>query len=494
MTNDSFPALSAHSRRTALIDAGTRVSYGRLNARIDRLAAGLLGGRTDLREERVAVFAPAGLDYVTALHGIWRAGGIAVPLNVASAEPELAHRLADAEVTRLLAGREQRPAARRLGRALGIQSLAAENLPEKERGELPEIDAGRRAMIVFTSGTSGRPKGVVTTHGAIRAQITTLLDAWKWSEADVIPLFLPLHHVHGIINVLSCALWRGATVHAMPRLDIPALCARVAAGTYTLFMAVPTIYVKLIRHIRQLHPARQEAVRAGFRRMRVNIAGSSACPSRLFHEWRALTGQAILERYGTTETGMALANPYDGERRAGAVGQALPGVTVQLFGDNGEPIGSDAVPGEIRVQGPSVLKEYWNNAEETAKSFRDGWFCTGDVAVREDGYYRILGRASIDIIKSGGYKLSALEIEGVLQAHEAIREAAVVGVPDETWGESVTAAVTLEEGASLDLAGLKQWCGGRISAYKIPKRLKVLNEFPRNEMGKVLKTALRELF
>ena len=494
MKNDSFPALSAHSQRTALIDADTRVSYGRLQARIDRLAAGLLGQRADLREERVAVFAPAGLDYVTALHGIWRAGGIAVPLNVASAEPELAHRLADAEVTRLLAGREHRAAARRLGRALGIQLLAAEDLPEKECGKLPEIDAGRRAMIVFTSGTSGRPKGVVTTHGAIRAQITTLLDAWKWSKADAIPLFLPLHHVHGIINVLSCALWRGATVHAMPRLDIPALCAQVAAGAYTLFMAVPTIYVKLIRHIRQLPPDRQEAVRAGFRRMRVNIAGSSACPARLFHEWRALTGQAILERYGTTETGMALANPYDGERRAGSVGQALPGVAVQLFGDNGEPIGSDATPGEIRVRGPSVLKEYWNNAEETAKSFRDGWFCTGDVAVREDGYYRILGRASIDIIKSGGYKLSALEIEGVLQAHEAIREAAVVGVPDETWGESVAAAVTLEEGASLDLASLKQWCGGRISAYKIPKRLKVLNEFPRNEMGKVLKTALRELF
>lgn len=494
MKNDSFPALSGHARRIALVDGGKRVSYGRLSARIDRLSAGLLGQRADLREERVAVFAPAGLDYVTALHGIWRAGGIAVPLNVASAEPELLHYLAAAGITRVLAGRDHELAARRLGRGPGIQSIAAEDLLEREPRRLPEIGAGRRAMIVFTSGTSGTPKGVVITHRAIRAQVNMLLEAWKWSEADVIPLFLPLHHVHGIINVLSCALWRGATVHAMPRLDIPALCARVAAGAYTLFMAVPTIYVKLIRHIRQLPPSRQEAVSAGFRRMRVNIAGSSACPAELFREWQALTGQAILERYGTTETGMALANPYDGERRAGSVGQALPGVSVRLFGDNGESIGSDGMPGEIRVKGPGILSEYWNNAEETGKSLRDGWFCTGDIAVREDGYYRILGRASIDIIKSGGYKLSALEIEGVLLAHDGIREAAVVGVPDDTWGESVAAAVTLKEGASLDLAGLKLWCGGRMSAYKIPKRLKVLDMFPRNEMGKVLKTALRELF
>ena len=494
MKNELFPGLSENDQRIALIDGGTRISYGRLNARIDRFTAGLLGDRGDLREERIAVLAPAGLDYVTALHGIWRAGAIAVPLNVASAEPELAHYLADAAVTRLLAGRDHRPAAQRLCRPLGIQALAVEDLLHKERGHLPQIDAERRALIVFTSGTSGRPKGVVTTHEAIRTQITMLLEAWRWSESDVIPLFLPLHHFHGIINVLSCALWCGATVHAMPRLDMPALCTQVAVGTYTLFMAVPTIYVKLIRYIRQLPPVEQEAVCAGFRRMRVNIAGSSACPARLFREWQTLTGQAILERYGTTETGMALANPYDGERRAGYVGPALPGVTVRLFDDDDAPIDSDATPGEIRVRGRSVLKEYWNNAKETANSFRDGWFCTGDVAVLEDGYYRILGRASVDIIKSGGYKLSALEIEGVLLTHGDILEAAVVGVPDETWGEIVAAAVILTEGTRLDLARLKQWCGGKMSAYKIPKRLKVLDEFPRNEMGKVVKTALRELF
>ena len=258
-------------------------------------------------------------------------------------------------------------------------------------------------------------------------------------------------------------------------------------------MAVPTIYVKLVAHVRALAPAGREAVCAGFGRMRVNISGSAACPVRLFRQWRELTGQVLLERYGTTETGMALSNPYEGERRAGTVGQALPGVTVQLFDEDDRPVRTEATPGEIRVKGESVTTEYWNNAEATAEAFRDGWFRTGDIAVVEGGYYRILGRSSIDIIKSGGYKLSALEIEGVLLEHEAIREAAVIGLPDETWGEVVAAAVTLKDGASFDLAGLKQWCAGRMSSYKIPRRLRIMRELPRNAMGKVIKTALRDM-
>lgn len=493
MANPSFPALSDANDRVALVDGDSRFSYRDINTRIDRCAAGLLGGKNDLDEERIALLAPAGLDYVTALQAVWRAGGIAVPLNVAAAEPELEHYLADAGVSRLIAAGDPQPSARRLCRRLGVQFGAVDSLPAKPRKRPLSIEPARRAMIVFTSGTSGKPKGVVITHRAIHTQITMLLEAWKWSDEDVLPLFLPLHHFHGIVNVLNCALWTGATVHAMPRLEVGALCAQVAGGTFTALMAVPTIYVKLVAHIRALAPADREAVCAGFGRMRVNISGSAACPVGLFRQWRELTGQVLLERYGTTETGMALSNPYHGERRAGTVGQALPGVAVQLFDENDQPVRAEATPGEIRVRGASVMREYWNNAEATAEAFRDGWFRTGDVAVVEGGYYRILGRSSIDIIKSGGYKLSALEIEGVLLEHEAIREAAVIGLPDETWGEVVAAAVTLKDGASLDLAGLKQWCAGRMSSYKIPRRLQTLRELPRNAMGKVIKAALREL-
>ena len=493
MANEAFPALSQAYERIALVDGDRHFSYREINAHINGCAAGLLGGKNDLHEERIAVLIPAGLDYVAALHGVWRAGGLAVPLNVAAAEPELEHCLADADVTRLIAAPDLSPGARRLCGRLGIQHLAIDSLLAEPRARLPRIEPARRAMIVFTSGTSGKPKGAVIAHRAIHTQIVILTRAWKWSKADVLPLFLPLHHFHGIINVLNCALWAGATVHAMPRLDVEKLCGQVADGNFTALMAVPTIYVKLIAHIRTLAPAEREAVCAGFGRMRVNISGSAACPVKLFKQWRELTGQVILERYGTTETGMALSNPYDGDRRAGTVGQALPGVSVQLFDEQDQPVRADAIPGEIRIRGDSVMKEYWNNAEATAAGFRGGWFRTGDIAVVEDGYYRILGRSSIDIIKSGGYKLSALEIEGVLLDHEAIREAAVIGLPDETWGEVVTAAITLKDGESLDLAGLKEWCAGRISAYKVPRRLEVMRDLPRNAMGKVIKTALREL-
>ena len=528
MTRTAFPGLSQSNQRTALIDGDAQYSYRQANAGIDRFAAGLLNGKKDLEEERIAVLIPAGLDYVTALHGIWRAGGIAIPLNVAAAEPELEHYLANAGVTRVIVSHKDRVAASRLAwntpgkegvlaldggpdalspslstarqrrgnprRMPKIDVLEVESLLADEPGKLPAIDPSRRAMIVFTSGTTGKPKGVVVTHKAIHAQIVSLIEAWQWSETDVIPLFLPLHHMHGIINVLSCALWCGATVHAMPKLDLARLCEQVARGTYSVFMAVPTIYVKLAGYFEQLEAAERKAVCAGFSRMRLNVSGSAACPVKVFKKWRELTGQMLLERYGTTETGMAISNPFCGERRAGYVGQALPGVTVQLFDEDDKRITGDGKQGEIRIKGDGVFKEYWGNKAATRESCRDGWFCTGDIAVIEGGSYRIMGRSSVDIIKSGGYKLSALEIEDVLLNHRDICEVAVVGVPDDTWGESVTAFVTVHEGANLDFTGLKQWCAGRISAYKIPKRLKILDSLPRNSMGKVIKTALRELF
>jgi malonyl-CoA/methylmalonyl-CoA synthetase len=345
--------------------------------------------------------------------------------------------------------------------------------------------------MIFTSGTTNKPKGVISTHGNVRAQIETLIDAWAWRESDVIPLFLPLHHVHGIINVLACALWAGATVDLLPKLELRALTERVGAGRYSLFMAVPTIYVKLIHYLEAIDASARKRISRGFADMRLNVSGSAACPVTVFHQWQKLTGQILLERYGMTEIGMALSNPYHGERRAGYVGQPLPGVTVQLFDESETAIAQEGIAGEIRVRGNNVFLEYWGNEKATRESFVDGWFCTGDMAIIEDGYYRIMGRSSIDIIKSGGYKLSALEIEGVLLNHPAIAEVAVIGTEDATWGEAVAAVVVLKPGGSLSYEALKDWCGDKMSAYKIPKLLRVVSALPRNAMGKVTKPELK---
>lgn len=493
MSAESFPHLRNDNPRTALVEGDQQYSYAEVNARIDRFATGLLNGKADLEEERIAFFIPASLDYVTVMHGVWRAGGIAVPLNVASAVAELEHYLTCASVTRMIANGTYQESLRELCASLNIELVSVDDVLADSAGPLPTIDENRRAMMLFTSGTTNKPKGVVSTHKTIRAQITTLIDAWEWTEDDVIPLFLPLHHIHGIINILSCGLWAGATVHLFAKFDIPRITENVIAGTYNVFMAVPTIYVKLIQYFETIDDAQVEKICDGFRNMRLNISGSAACPVKLFKQWQQLTGQVLLERYGMTEIGMGISNPYNGERRAGCVGQPLPGVECQLFDEYDQPIKEEALPGEIRIKGDNVFLEYWDNPRATEESFKDGWFCTGDVAVVEDGYYRIMGRSSVDIIKSGGYKLSALEIEGVLLTHEAIAEVAVIGVEDDTWGEAVVAVIGLNAGASLTYEELKAWCNDRMSSYKIPKTIKIVDALPRNAMGKVTKPALKEL-
>jgi malonyl-CoA/methylmalonyl-CoA synthetase len=493
MSETPFPYLHNNSERVALVEGDNTHTYSEVNSRIDRFATGLLGGKDDLQEERIAFFMPASLDYVTTMHGVWRAGGIAVPLNVASAVSELDHYLSCASVTRMVANGEYQESLRDLCASLNIELVSVEDVLVDAAGPLPELALERRAMMLFTSGTTNKPKGVVSTHKTVRAQITTLVDAWEWSEDDVIPLFLPLHHIHGIINILSCGLWAGATVHLFAKFDIPKISAQIVAGTYNVFMAVPTIYVKLIQYFDTIDPAEVQKICDGFKEMRLNISGSAACPVKLFNQWQDLTGQVLLERYGMTEIGMGISNPYNGERRAGAVGQALPGVECKLFDEYDGPITEDAVAGEIRIKGDNVFLEYWDNETATTESFKDGWFCTGDVAVLEDGYYRIMGRSSVDIIKSGGYKLSALEIEGVLLTHDDIEEVAVIGVEDDTWGEAVTAFIAVKAGASLEYESLKTWCDGRMSSYKIPKSLILIDALPRNAMGKVTKPALKEM-
>lgn len=487
-----------HGEAVAIWTSDGGHSYRELLDRSAAVAGILLGDDNDLAEARVACLIPAGFDYVTTQWGIWRGGGIFVPLSLSATVPELEYTLTDSQANCLVAARDQAEKVQEICERLGLRLLIAENVTANEAKSsakpLPAIDPQRRAMILYTSGTTSRPKGVVTTHANIEAQITSLVKAWEWQPDDRIPLFLPMHHIHGIINVVSCAMWTGATVEPFAKFDLPPILDRIAAGAWSLFMAVPTIYVRLIQTLQAMPEDVCAKIVAGFAGMRLMVSGSAALPASVHETWESLTGQRLLERYGMTEIGMGLSNLYRGERRPGAVGRPLPSVEIRLKAESGELIESEDEPGEIQVRGPGVFLEYWNRPDVTEDSFDDGWFRTGDVAVVENGYFRIMGRQSIDIIKSGGYKLSALEIEAALLDHPSIRECAVVGVPDETWGEAVSAAVVLEAGTTLRLEALREWSRDRLSSYRIPKRLLVLDQLPRNAMGKVTKPAVVDLF
>ena len=485
----------AHADRAAVRAAEGTFTYRDLLAASGRAAAALLDGAEDLGEARVAFLTPPGWHYVTTQWGIWRAGGIAVPLAVTHPPAELAYAIRDAAAAIVVAHPDCAAAARPLAAAAGARLLDAVELAEHPTagGRLPNVAAARRAMIIYTSGTTGKPKGVVSTHANIRAQVTSLVDAWEWSANDRILLVLPLHHVHGIINVLTCALWSGARCDIRPRFDAGETWARFADGDLTLFMAVPTIYRRLIAAWESAPPPTQRAWSEGAARLRLMVSGSAALPVATLERWREITGHTLLERYGMTEIGMALSNPLHGERRAGYVGSPLPGVTVRIVDDDGVAV-APGTPGELEVRGETVFPEYWGCPDETAAAFRDGWFRTGDVAVVEDGRYRLLGRRSIDIIKTGGYKVSALEIEEVLRDHPDVVECAVVGIEDPDWGEVVGVALELRAGVALSLTDLQPWARERLAPYKVPRALRVVAALPRNAMGKVTKPAVAALF
>ncbi len=475
-------------KKIAIRENASEYTYADLLRASAALAASLLQGRPDLGEARIAFQAPAGFDYFVIQWGIWRAGGVAVPLSTSAAAAEIEHALQDSGAEAVIVMSREIATSWPLPDSSDCRLMVYTNLDATLESPLPEIDPSRRAMILFTSGTTNKPKGVVTTHSNIAAQIEMLVLAWQWTADDSIPLFLPMHHVHGIINVASCALWSGACIETFAKFEMDRILRRVAAGAYSLFMAVPTIYVKLLEAFAAASPVENEPVLGGFRAMRLMVSGSAALPASIFAQWHALTGQSLLERYGMTETGMILSNPYHGERRPGSVGLPLPSVEVRLKTEQGTLVTSEDEPGEIQVRGPAVFLEYWNSPAITRSSFDGDWFRTGDLAVMESGYYRIMGRLSVDIIKSGGYKLSALEIESTLLEHPSIRECAVVGIKDETWGEMVgVAAVLKEHAASFDLEELRAWSRGRLSHYKVPRKLLLLDSLPRNAMGKVTK-------
>ena len=348
-------------------------------------------------------------------------------------------------------------------------------------------------MILYTSGTTSKPKGVVTSHANIEAQIRTLVNAWEWQQDDYILNILPLHHVHGIINVMSCALWSGACCEFLPKFDAAKVWKIINSERLTLFMAVPTIYYKLISNWNDVTTEEQKVLSSAASKLRLMVSGSAALPVPVLEKWRSITGQTLLERYGMTEIGMGLSNSYRGERRPGHVGLRLPGVEMRLVDSHNIPVGENE-PGEFQFKGPSVFKEYWQNPEATQKAFtHDGWFITGDIGLLNNGLYKILGRDSVDIIKSGGYKISALEIEDVLRKFEGVRDCAVVGLPDEEWGEVVSACL-ISDLESLDTTEISDWLKEYLPAYKIPRKYILQKELPRNVLGKVTKNELKKMF
>ena len=483
----------AYGSSVAVRDLAGRHTYAELLDAAERVAASLLGGRRDLEEERVAVLLAPGMPWVAAVWGVWMAGGVAVPLPLVAARPEWEYALEDTGAATAIVDEKSAEALRALCAERGVRLRGYAELASGETTQLPQIDAGRRAMILFTSGTTNKPKGVVTTHANITAQIESLVEAWEWSADDRIALFLPLHHVHGIINIVSCALWSGASVRMLAKFDAGEVWRLMADGELTLLMAVPTIYVRMIRAWEEQSEAVQHTWSEACRRMRLMVSGSAALPVSVLERWRAISGHTLLERYGMTEIGMAISNPLHGERVPGAVGRALPGVEVHLAGEDGRAVAAGEA-GEIEVRGPNVFKEYWGKPEATRETFREGWFRTGDTAVEENGVYRILGRTSVDILKSGGHKISALEIEESLREHGDIAECAVVGVPDEEWGERVGVAVVLRTGCSMELDGLRTWARERMTAHKLPTKMLVVEALPRNAMGKVVKPQVTKLF
>ncbi len=479
--------------RKALISNGNSYSYEQLLTASKNVASNLLSGKTDLKEERITFLVPPSFEYTAVQWGIWSAGGIAVPLCVLHPLPSIQYVLEDTQATRIIAHEAFLDFLRPLEKELGITLLSLQQILNDNDTKMPSITSDRRAMILYTSGTTSKPKGVVTTHATIEAQITTLVKAWEWEPDDSILNILPMHHVHGIINVLSCALWSGACCEFLPKFDAEKVWKAIASGRLTLFMAVPTIYYKLISYWEKAPLKDQKILSMAASNLRLMVSGSAALPVPVLEKWRAITKQTLLERYGMTEIGMGLSNSYRGERRPGHVGLPLPGVAMRLVNSKNKPVGENE-PGEFQIKGPSVFKEYWQKAEATRKAFtEDGWFITGDIAVLNNGLYKILGRDSVDIIKSGGYKISALEIEDVLRTHEIVEDCAVVGLPDAEWGELVSACIVTKR-ESVDSMVLTNWLKEQLPAYKIPRKYIFRPELPRNVLGKVTKNELKKLF
>ena len=472
--------------------SGKTISQDAFFAGAERMAAALV--RAGLQPgDRVAVQAPKTVAMLELYVGTVLAGGVFLPLNTAYTPAEVDYFLTDAEPRLLVCDPAARDALAPIAGAAGvgtIWTLAADetgSLADARDAATPGFTAVPReaadlAAILYTSGTTGRSKGAMLTHGALASNSETLRDYWRFTAADVLIHALPIYHTHGLFVATNVTLMAGGACIFMAGFEAQAI--RDAMPRATALMGVPTFYTRLLDT-----PGVAEAARG----MRLFISGSAPLLAETHDRWRALTGQAILERYGMTETNMNSSNPYDGDRRAGTVGFPLPGVELKVCdAETGAELAQGEV-GILEVRGPNVFAGYWKMPEKTAEELRgDGFFITGDLGeIDEDGYVHIVGRAK-DLIISGGFNVYPKEVELLIDDLPGVLESAVIGVPHADFGEAVVAVVVPEPGAQVTPDQVVAGLAHSLARFKQPKQVLITDALPRNTMGKVQKNLLRD--
>ena len=480
MAGELLPPVHERGDEPAVRIDGRELSYREL-----REAAGALAGSLD-GMARVAVWAESTLETCVAVVAATAAGVPLVPVNPKLGTAELRHVLEDSAPDVLLAAP---------GDALGDLQQAPPARPVDTAARGGELPSGRGneaapALIVYTSGTTGPPKGAVLSRRAVAGNLDALAEAWDWTAEDRLTHALPLFHIHGLVLGLLGPLRLGGRLDHVGRFD-PGRVAAALEGGATMLFGVPTMYNRLVAEA-EADRALAEALGGA----RLLVSGSAPLPAPVFERFAEATGQRVAERYGLTETLINTAVRADGERRPGYVGTALSGIEIRLVGDDGSDIenSDDETIGELAVRGPNLFDGYLNRPDADAEALRDGWFFTGDLATRApDGYWRIVGRRSTDLIKTGGYKVGAGEVEVALLEHPAVAEAAVTAAPDDDLGERIVAWVAVEDGRDRPGADeLTDHVAGLLAPHKRPREVRFVDELPRNAMGKVLKQELSD--
>ncbi|MFD5246349.1 acyl-CoA synthetase [Amycolatopsis sp. NPDC058340] len=472
MPDRLFPTLASGSGKEALRFGDTSLTYADVAAIAGTLARDLPGGR-------VAVWATPSVHTSVAVIAALLAGVPAIPLNPKIGERELAHILTDSDPVLVLA----EPGA---DLPAGLDGLPRRDVVLEGTPVDPpaEPDAEAPALIVYTSGTTGPPKGVVLPRRAIATTLDALKDAWEWTADDVLVHGLPLFHVHGLILGILGPLRRGGSVRHLGRFSTEGVAHELATGA-TMMFGVPTMYHRIAGEVGE-----DASLAAALSSARLLVSGSAALPVHDHQRITAATGRRVIERYGMTETLMNTSIRADGEHVPGTVGVPLPGVDLRLVDESGEPVEELETVGEIQVRGPNLFTEYLNRPDATEAAFDDGWFRTGDMATRDAaGYVKIVGRKATDLIKSGGYKIGAGEIENALMEHPGVAEVAVTGEPDDDLGERIVAWV-VPEGERPAESELADHVSRLLSPHKRPRVVRYLDALPRNDMGKVMKRAL----